>query len=159
MTSIRKTLYKFAVISAAAMTLAGGAAPALAHDDAYLDTQKSANGGQLRMAGAYHFELVMAKDSKEAKENPIVVYVTDHAGTKIPSKGMSAMAIILTGKAKTTANLVADGDNRLKGMAKYASNPDAKVVLAVTQSDKSVEQARFTPFAAAKAEHGEHHHH
>jgi hypothetical protein len=156
MTSIRKTLYKFAVISAAAMTLAGGAAPALAHDDAYLDTQKSANGGQLRMAGVYHFELVMAKDSKEAKENPIVVYVTDHAGAKIPSTGMTATATILTGKLKSTANLVADGDNRLKGMAKYASNPDVKVVLAVTPSGKSAEQARFTPFAAAKAEHQHH---
>lgn len=153
MTSISKTLYKFAAISAAAVTLAIGAAPALAHDDAYLDTLKSANGGQLRMAGVYHFELVMAKDSKEVKDNQVLVYVTDHGGTKIPTAGMSATATILTGKVKSTANLLADGDNRLKGVAKYASSPEVKVVLAVTPSGKSVEQARFTPFAAAKTEH------
>jgi hypothetical protein len=153
MTSIRKTLYKFVAISTAAVTLAIGATPALAHDDAYLDTLKSANGGQLRMAGVYHFELVMAKDSKEAKDNPIVVYVTDHGGTKIPTAGMTATATILTGKVKSTANLLADGDNRLKGTAKYVSSPEVKVVLAVTPPGKSVEQARFTPFAAAKAEH------
>jgi hypothetical protein len=39
---------------------------ALAHTDDFLDTQKAPNGGQQRMAGAYHFELVVAKDSKEA---------------------------------------------------------------------------------------------
>jgi hypothetical protein len=46
------------------LTFAAGAA--LAHDDAYLDTQKAPNGGQLRMAGPYHYELVLAKDGKEA---------------------------------------------------------------------------------------------
>jgi hypothetical protein len=63
---------------------------ALAHSDEVLDAQKAPNGGQLRMAGIYHFELVVAKDSKEAKDNPVVVYVTDHAGT--PRSRQSAPA-------------------------------------------------------------------
>lgn len=158
MTSISKTLYKFVAISAAAVTLALGATTALAHDDAYLDTLKSANGGQLRMAGAYHFELVMAKDGKEAKDNPIVVYVTDHGATKIPTAGMTATATILAGKVKSTANLVADGDNRLKGVAKYAPGSDVKVVLTVSITGKNSEQARFTPFAVTKDEHTDHKH-
>ena len=51
--------------------------PALAHDDAYLDTLKAPHGGQLRMAGPNHYELVVVKNSKTVRENPIVVYVTD----------------------------------------------------------------------------------
>ncbi|WP_227869513.1 hypothetical protein [Undibacterium parvum] len=153
MTSFTKSMLKLIRNSAIAMTLATGVSPALAHDDAYLDTLKSENGGQLRMAGIYHFELVMVKDSKNTKDNQLMVYVTDHAGTKIPSAGASATATILNGKVKTTATLVADGDNRLKGMAKYASDANIKVVLAVSMPGKSVEQARFTPFAAAKDEH------
>jgi hypothetical protein len=65
----------------AGLTFAAGAV--LAHDDAYLDTQKAPNGGQLRMAGPNHYELVLVKDAKEAQENPVVVYVTDHAGTPL----------------------------------------------------------------------------
>ncbi|MCX7219189.1 MAG: hypothetical protein NTY70_09705, partial [Burkholderiales bacterium] len=122
MTSFTKSMLKLIRNSAIAMTLATSVSPALAHDDAYLDTMKSENGGQLRMAGIYHFELLMVKDSKNAKDNQLLVYVTDHAGTKIPSAGASATATILNGKVKTTATLVADGDNRLKGTAKYASD-------------------------------------
>lgn len=158
MTSLIKSFSKLFVFSAVALTLASGATPALAHDDAYLDTAKSANGGQLRMAGAYHLELVMAKDSKETKDMPIVVYVTDHGGTKIPTAGATATATILAGKVKTTTKLLADGDNRLKGIAKYASSSELKVVLAVSMAGKAVEQARFTPFALVKDEHMDHKH-
>jgi len=69
----------------AALMLAASATPVFAHDDAYLDSLKSVNGGQVRMAGAYHYELVMSKDSKDVKENPVTVYVTDHAGIKLPT--------------------------------------------------------------------------
>ncbi|MES2091726.1 MAG: hypothetical protein V4532_17380, partial [Pseudomonadota bacterium] len=46
---------------------------AQAHDDAYLDTLTAPHGGQLRMAGSSHYELVVVKDSKAAKDNAIVV--------------------------------------------------------------------------------------
>ncbi|MBI4755706.1 MAG: hypothetical protein HY778_09890 [Betaproteobacteria bacterium] len=134
------------VIFAAAALLAGAA---LAHDDAYLDTQKSPNGGQQRMAGIYHFELVVAKDSKEAKDNPVVVYVTDHAGTKVPTAGASGNVTLLGGKAKAATALAPDGDNRLKGTAKYASTPDMKAVVSITFPGKSPEQARFDPLKGA----------
>ncbi|MDK9714775.1 MAG: hypothetical protein OEL86_11880 [Sulfuritalea sp.] len=123
------------------------ASTAFAHTDEYLDTQKSANGGQLRMAGVYHFELVVSKDSQEAKDNPVVVYVTDHAGTKVPTVGAKGTATILSGKAKATVNLLPDGDNRLKGSGAYASTPDMKAIVSVTLPGKSPEQARFTPLA------------
>jgi hypothetical protein len=118
-----------------------------AHDEA-LDSQKSAHGGQVRMAGIYHFELVLVKNSPEAKENPIEVYVTDHAGNKISTTGASGNLTLLSGKVKSSAILSADGDNRLKTSAKYASSADLKAVLAITMAGAKVEQARFTPFAS-----------
>jgi hypothetical protein len=131
----------------------------LAHSDEVLDTQKAPNGGQLLMAGVYHFELVVAKDGKEAKESPVVVYVTDHAGVKIPTVGAGGTATILAGKQKASVKLVPDGDNRLKGMATYSSTPDMKVVVSITLPGKSAEQARFTPLAAkGAASHAEHKH-
>jgi len=130
----------------------------LAHDDAYLDTQKAPNGGQLRQAGPYHYELVLAKDAKEASENPVVVYVTDHAGQKITTAGASGTATILSGKLKAAATLKPDGDNRLKGVAKYVSAPDTKVVVSIALAGKQPEQARFTPLAVAKDTHTDHKH-
>jgi hypothetical protein len=150
---------KKALFLIAAASTFGLASPALlAHTDDVLDTQKAPNGGQLRMAGVYHYELVVAKDSKDAKDNAVIVYVTDHAGTKVPTGGASGTATILAGKAKATATLAPDGDNRLKGMAKYLSAPDMKVVVSITFPGKAAEQARFTPLAAAKDGHMDHKH-
>lgn len=100
------------------------------------------------MAGPFHYELVVVRDSREAKENPVYVYLTDHAGNKVSSAGASGSAIILAGKQKATATLKPDGDNRLRGMAIYSSDPEMKVVVAIIQADKKTEQARFTPLAA-----------
>ena len=140
----------------AGLTFAAGAV--LAHDDAYLDTQKAPNGGQLRMAGPNHYELVLVKDAKEAQENPVVVYVTDHAGQKIPTVGAAGTATILAGKLKVAATLKPDGDNRMKGVAKYVSTPDTKVVVSITLAGKPPEQARFTPLVVAKDTHTDHTH-
>lgn len=140
----------------AVATLAGTAA--LAHSDEYLDTRTAPNGGQLRMAGNYHFELVVAKDSKEAKENPVIVYVTDHAETKVSTVGAGGTATILSGKGKLLVKLAPDGDNRLKGVGVYRSAPDLKAVVSVTLPGKVVEQARFTPLAVAADSHADHKH-
>lgn len=128
------------------------ASAAFAHDDATLDATAAPHGGQLRMAGIYHFELVLAQDSKTAKDNPVVVYLTDHAGTKIASAGATGTATLLGAAGKATATLQPDGDNRLKGVANYASTPDTKVVLSITLPGKAPEQARFTPFAKSHME-------
>ncbi|MDP2136099.1 MAG: hypothetical protein Q8J99_21065, partial [Sulfuritalea sp.] len=126
------TTLKSLILAVAALTAAMAAPVALAHSDEVLDTQKAPNGGQLRMAGIYHFELVVVRDSKEAKDNPVVVFVTDHAGAKVPTVGAGGTATILAGKQKASVKLVPDGDNRLKGVGKYASTPDMKAVVSVT---------------------------
>jgi len=140
---------KALTLAVAALTTAMAAPAALAHTDEILDTQKAPNGGQLRVAGIHHFELVVARDSKDAKDNPVVVFVTDHAGTKVPTVGAGGTATVLAGKQKSSVKLVPDGDNRMKGYAKYTSAADMKVVVSITLDGKSAEQARFTPLTKA----------
>ena len=146
---------KSMLFTTAACTLALASTVVTAHGD---EPKNAPNGGQLREAGAYHFELVMAKDATEAKESAVVVFVTDRNSAKVSTVDATGSATILVGKTKTTAALVADGDNRLKGAAKYLSSPDMKVVLSITLAGKSAEQARFTPFTVAKDGHTSHKH-
>ena len=146
-------------ILATALMLATGTTSALAHSDApHPDSLKASNGGQLGVAGNYSYELVVVKDSKEVKENPVRVYVTDHAGKKLSTAGASGTAMILAGKVKASVTLQPDGDNRMKGLAKYASVPDMKVVVSITLAGQTTEQIRFTPLAAAKDGHTDHTH-
>lgn len=139
------------IFSLTALVLGGllAAGSALAHDDAYLDTQKAPHNGQLRMAGIYHFELVMDRSSPEVKEKPVTVYLTDHAGEKIPSAGATGSATLLSGKTRTTVTLSPSGDNRLQGSGKYASTPDLKAIVSITPAGQAAAQARFTPLTAA----------
>lgn len=138
---------KFAPLTAVllGLALATGAAPARAHGDAAADMRNAPNGGQLRQAGAYQYELVLANDAPEAKESPVVVFVTNQAGQNVPTAGASGTVTILAGKLKATAPLAPDGDNRMKGLAKYASTPDMKVVVSITLAGAPAEQVRFTP--------------
>jgi len=119
---------------------------AYAHSDEYLDSQPTPHGGQMHMAGPYHFELL-------AKRNELTVYLTDHAGTKIPSNGANGSATVLSGKTKAAVKLQPSGDNALKGSGQFELAPDMKVVVSVTMPGKAPEQARFTPQAATAHQH------
>lgn len=117
---------------------------AFAHSDEYLDTQTAPHGGQLRMAGMQHYELVV-------KPNEITVYLTDHAGAKLDSKGAAGTATVLSGKAKASVKLQPSGDNALKGAGKFDLAPDMKVVVSIALPGQAAQQARFTPLQKAKA--------
>ena len=120
--------------------------PAWAHDDAYLDTVKAPHGGQLRMAGPLHLELVLSKTPTEAQDKVIAVYLTDHAGNKQSAAGAKGTITILYGKTKVSAPLTPDGDNKLQAQAVYASTPGLKAIVNVTLAGQAAQQARFTPF-------------
>lgn len=145
---------RFGSLAAILAGIAISATPAFGHDDAQLDKAKTPNGGQLRQAGPYHYELVTARGGTDAKESPVVVYVTDDSGKKVATAGASGTATLLSGKAKATATLAPDGDNRMKGAARYAPAPGRKVVVSIALSGKQPEQARFTPLPVAKDAHG-----
>lgn len=125
------------VLLALALSLA-----AWAHTDEYLDTVKTPHGGQLRMAGALHYELVVSP-------NAITVYVTDHADNKQVTKGAAGTATVLSGRTKASLKLEPAGDNLMKGTGKFDLDPDMKVVVSITMAGKQPEQARFTPMKKA----------
>ena len=116
---------------------------AFAHSDEYLDTQTAPHDGQLRMAGGQHYELLI-------KPNEVTLYLTDHAGTKIPSTGASGTATVLSGKSKTAVKLVPAADNIMKGVGKFDLAPDMKVVVSITLPGQAAQQARFTPMQQVK---------
>lgn len=112
---------------------------AQAHDDATLDGMASPHGGQLRMSGPYHFELVVG-------ENQLQIYVTDHAMQPTPVAGVSGSAIVLSG-GKAMIPLAAAGDNLVQGRGEFQPGPDMKVVVSLGFPDNNQWQARFTPWA------------
>ena len=76
------------------------AAPAFAHDDATLDAMAAPHGGQLRMSGAWHLELVLAKDARGDAPAPVRVYLSDHGGKPMPVAGASGSAVRPSGSAR-----------------------------------------------------------
>lgn len=127
-------------------------APVLAHTDEYLATQQAPHGGQLRVAGPYHLELVVANESAASAEKPVTLYVTDHAGTPVSTAGAGGTITLLGGGKKSTAKLVPSGDNALKARAVYATAPDLKAVVSVRMGDGTEAGARFEPLAAKVTE-------
>lgn len=135
---------------------------AFAHTDEYLDTVVGPNGGQLRMAGAYHFELLLVKDAKAGAASAVKLYLLDHANNPQPAKEAKATVLIVSGKQKAKADLTLAQANLLSGSADYTAAEDLKAVVNVTiktEHGEVTEQAKFTPFkpVPAKAEH-EHDH-
>lgn len=140
---------KIGVVAAISMGLLLGAGYVHAHsDEMHAEAPKAANGGQVQAAGGNFIELVVMKNSKEVSENPVLVFLTDGHGKKLPSAGVTGTATLLSGKDKALVTLVPDGDNRMKGAGRYASNPTLKAIVAITLPGKATEQARFTPLVA-----------
>jgi hypothetical protein len=136
-----------------------GGSLAYAHEgEDHTAAVKAANGGQVQVAGGNRFELVVSKDSTEPRDNPVLVYVTDGAGNKVVTAGATGTATLLAGKDKSVVTLAPDGDNRMKGVGKYASAAGLKAVVSITLAGKAAEQARFTPLAAKVDGHTNHTH-
>lgn len=123
------------------------AGTASAHSDDYLDTVQAPHGGQLRMAGAHHLELVLAPSDAPPAQRPVRVYLTDHAGAAQPTAGAQGSVTFLSGKRKTTIALKPGGDNVLHGTGSYMLTPPLKAVVSVTLPGQAPLQARFTPLA------------
>ncbi len=156
-----KPLVKTLLLAAGLLSTA-----AFAHTDEYLDTVVGPNGGQLRMAGAYHFELVLTKDAKAGAPSAVKLYLLDHGNNPQPAKDAKATVLIVSGKAKAKTELLPTGDNLLAGSAAYTAAEDLKAVVNIsikTEHGEITEQAMFTPFkpvpakADAEHEHGDKH--
>ncbi|MGH8762199.1 MAG: hypothetical protein ACREUR_03095 [Nitrosospira sp.] len=124
-------------------TLAGMSAFAAAHTEEYFDSVESPHGGQMRMSGPYHLELV-------AKDKEIVLYVMDHANNKLSAEGGSGKATIQTGKDKTRTSVKLEqaGDNMFKGTGDFSVHPDTAVTVFIKLPGQEAYSARFTPLKA-----------
>jgi nitrogen fixation protein FixH len=111
---------------------------ACAHSDEYFDANPSPHGGQVRMAGAYHFELIV-------EPGALTVYVTDHANTPIATDGAQALAVVDVAKTRTRIKLEPAGTNVLKGQGEFAAEAAMRVKLTVTMPGAKSETARFAP--------------
>jgi hypothetical protein len=114
--------------------------PSWGHSDDYLDTLTTSHGGQLRMAGPYHLELV-------TKDRELVIYVTDHGDNPIKTEGGTGKATLQLGKGKAgaTIKLEPDGENQMKGVGEMTLKPGSVVVVFIKLEDEEVQSARFMP--------------
>ncbi|SEL51187.1 hypothetical protein [Nitrosovibrio tenuis] len=122
------------------VTLAGVSIFAAAHTEEYFDSKESAHGGQTRMAGPYHLELV-------AKDKEIVLYVMDHADQDLSTAGGAGKATVQIGKAKTktSVRLEPAGSNMLKGIGDFTVTPETVVTVFVELPGQEATAARFVP--------------
>lgn len=138
------TLKKPALACALSALLLATAPQAWAHDNATLDSIKSHNGGQVRAAGEFHLELLLAPPGASAGAAKVVVWVTDHAGTPSAIAGATGVATILSGSKKTVVKLAPQG-GRMVGEGSYVSASDTKVIVNLTLPGQPAVSARFTP--------------
>lgn len=142
------------------MALALGSVPALAHSDAELDARATPHGGQIRMAGGLHLELVLAREGDARQPRPIVVHVSNHADEPQPVRGGRATVTLLAPKmAPLRVELQPDGEARLAGSAVYPDDPALKAVVQISLPEMPTEQARFEPLAPRKAAEAHDHDH
>lgn len=109
-----------------------------AHGDEQHATPTAPHGGQVSTVQKYQYELVVKADE-------VSVYITDHAGKKIDTRGATGTAILLSGKRKSSMQLTPAGDNQMKGTGKFELAPDMKVVVSIALAGQTALQSRFTP--------------
>jgi hypothetical protein len=126
---------RFALVLAFALA----AAPALAHDPETLDQMPSPNGGQVRMAGPYHLELVL-----EPKR--ITLHVMDHANQEVPVAGGRATARFTTSEDETeTVELAPTGESTLGRAGEFPAAPGVRVEVEIAIPGQGEWSATFTP--------------
>jgi len=116
----------------------------MAHDDAYLDSHPTPHGGQVRMAGPYHMEVL-------TDQGHLQVYVTDHGGAAISTAGWKGQATLLAGKQKIQYELQPAGNNTLRSKDAVSSVAHTVMVLTVTPAAGTPEMARYTRLTAITA--------
>lgn len=120
--------------------LAGVSRHAYAHSDDYLDSLPAPHGGQIRMAGPLHLELVIA-------DREVEVFVTDHAGTPRPTAG--GKASLRVAREDPGITLKATGGYRFAGSLPHPVPVNAQLTLFVMLPGEQPHAARFTAAGTA----------
>ncbi|MBL80053.1 MAG: hypothetical protein CMH70_08515 [Nitrosomonadaceae bacterium] len=111
---------------------------AWSHTDQYFDSVVAPHGGQMRMAGPYHMEII-------AKDKEIILYITDHANVEVSVDGGIGKATIENGETKTTVKLKPKGNNLFRAEGNFVVTQETKIMIFVKLPDQDAQAARFTP--------------
>lgn len=114
------------------------AVPAFAHTDDYFDNKTAPHGGQQRMSGPYHIELVTGPGE-------ITVYLANHADGAMPTAGGEGKAVVKSKEGVTTIQLTPAGENMLKGKGEFTLDPESTVMVFVKMPEQEAWAAKFTP--------------
>ena len=125
------------------LVLSIGAWAAHAHTDEYFDKHPGPHGGQIRMAGPFHMELVV--DSRQ-----LSLHVTDHGSEPVATEGGSAKAIITSGKNRFVVLLKPLGVNVLEGAGDYRLGSYNEILVMLALPDQAVQRATFVYPKGAK---------
>ncbi len=120
--------------------LLGIAAIASGHTDEWFDTHPTPHGGQVRMSGPYHLELLL-------RDGEMLVYVTDHGDNKIATADFTARATVLAGGTQKRVALAPAGDNKLSAIG-VPFTLGMKLVVSVRPKPGEEYVARFVPQSA-----------
>ena len=134
------------VIPIMMLTLGLLAVAARAHDPSTLDSNPSAHGGVVRMAGPYHFELVLEPSSSRPVRQ-VRIYLQNHLFAGMPSDGMKGEVTVTFFTVSETIPLVPDGPESLGGSGSFLDHPALKMIVSLTDKEGQVFSATFTPFA------------
>lgn len=108
-----------------------------AHSDEYFDSRPAPHGGQVRMAGPVHLELVVRSDE-------VTVYMTDHADNPVGTDNGSAKVIIRSSKRnRFVVVLRPAGDNVLRGTGEFKLGKRNDVTVLVTLPGQDPQRAQF----------------
>lgn len=125
-----------------------------AHNDEYFDSRPAPHGGQVRMAGPVHLELVVRGDE-------VTLYMTDHADKPVSTDNGSAKVIIRASKKnRFVVVLRPAGDNVLRGAGEFKLGKRNDVTVLVTLPGQDAQRAQFKigkdgkPIAVAKRRTG-----
>lgn len=123
-------LFLMASLSASGLTWA--------HSNEHLATMKGAHGGMLRMAGMYHFELVL--NNGDAR-----VWVTDHGDEPQSTRGAVGTLRIIDGNDAFTVYMAPTGSNELAVKdPRIKTGKGARLVLTVSMRGEAPLQTRFS---------------
>jgi nitrogen fixation protein FixH len=132
--------------------IAGHAARVAAHSDEYFDAHASAHGGQTRMAGPLHIELVMTPTTA-------TLYITDHADQ--PQATAGGKAILRVPARDLRLELTAAGDNTFRAPLSRMWQTTDVIVAFVKLATTEAQAVRFgnATHAIEPAHHEAHDHH
>lgn len=139
----------YALLIAGLVWGADGAAPGSSPGDStrlepHRDTLRAAHGGDVRMAGPFWLELVVANGS-------LTVYVTDRSGAPVDTSGGKGAATAHTDGRGTRIELRPAGGNRLAGRGKLKLKHSTVVFITAHLRGEKPHRAVFRPLERVTA--------